>query len=259
MFDGLVLSGLGLISPIAYFFQRPPASFPQDTKTDGPTSKPLSILEAAEFNIHKAAEAMGLDRVLLSRILKPKRITEVKFTIKMDDGSIKTFWGFRALQNDARGAGKGGLRWLINEGGTLEEAKKTAVGLAVLMTIKTGVIGIPYGGGKGDIVVEKGRDYSDREKALIVRGFSSELTKRKAVGTFIDSPAPDMGTDETMMAWFMDEHLRVLAQKGSLHDKAIQKILERIIPGDDPTKTPFLNEYIRVVSEDGEGVLQSGT
>ncbi len=292
------------------------------------TSIPLpSILEAAQINTQKAAEKMGLDDIFVDKtmvvkegrlsrmwlgfykflvtlhilkprniLLMPKKVTTVTFKVPMDDGSFKTFWAFRVLQNDARGPGKGGLRWLIVENETLNEAKATAAGLATLMTVKNAVIGIPYGGGKGDIVIESGiarmiKEYEiaameyDKEakdannqnrredfkqaaeelrtkvrqlKARIIRGFSRELTKKKAVGTFIDVPAPDVGTGPEMMAWFMDEHLKVLTNKNKIHDKVIQQHLSTVEDStvDDPTQTPYLDEYIRLLKEDTLGVLQ---
>ncbi|MFH1996819.1 MAG: Glu/Leu/Phe/Val dehydrogenase dimerization domain-containing protein [Candidatus Omnitrophota bacterium] len=216
---------------------------------------PVTILEAAKHTIAQAAETMELHWLIRGKVLQAKRVTRVRFRVTLDDGEAVTLWGFRVLQNDARGAGKGGLRWLVGEGETPEEAEATAAGLATLMSVKNAVIGIPYGGGKGDVFVPK-RDYTDNDKARIIRAFSRALTKKGAVGPFIDVPAPDKGTDARMMAWFMDEYLRVLTAKNKIYDATIQKALKRIAPHSDPQKTPFLDEYMRLLSEDKDGILE---
>jgi len=239
---------------------------------------PPSILEAAEINIKKAAEIMRLDRIFVDQsetmadgpakpvlpqegeprniLLKPNRITTVKFEVRRDDGKAEIFWGFRVCQNDARGAGKGGLRWLIVEGETLEEAEETAAGLATFMSIKNSVVGIPLGGGKGDIVIPKGA-YSRDEQARIMRGFSRELTMKNAIGTFIDVPAPDKNTDAAMMAWFLDEHLKVLAEKGSIRNKEILKALKGVRADDTyPQRIYYLAEYACLLDSDKEGLLE---
>ena len=217
--------------------------------------KPLSILEAAERNIRQAAKTMGLDPVLVKEFLEPERVTEISFRMELDSGETLTFWAFRALQNNALGAGKGGLRWLVNHGETLEEAKTTAVGLSTLMSIKNAGVGIPYGGGKGDIFVED-RNYTDNDKARIMRAFARGLTEQNAVGTLIDVPAPDQGTGAAMMAWFTDEHLRVLADRGEIYDKTLQKVLEGVVPEDDPLATPYLDMYTGTLQNDTEGRLR---
>lgn len=245
--------------------------------------KPPSILEAAEINIKKAAEAMELDDIFVDRqadentgiisrifhrlfpnniLLKPKNVTTVKFTVKVTglDGVLadKIFYGFRALQNDARGPGKGGIRWIDVIAETPEEARAMAIGLATLMSIKNAVVGVPYGGGKGDILVGS-KFYNDRpdDKARIVRGFARALTEEAAIGTFIDVPAPDQKTNARMMAWFIDEHLRVLAERGAIHDKSILNRLNSVKPEDAmPQRVPHLAEYARLLHNDREGVLQ---
>ncbi|NQT22457.1 MAG: hypothetical protein HQ579_03345, partial [Candidatus Omnitrophica bacterium] len=239
--------------PASLLFDRKkvPDASAESTAKKGPPS----ILEAAEIHIKEAAATMELDKSIKKILLKPKRVTTVKFEIELDDGDMVTFWAFRALQNDARGTGKGGLRWLVGMGETLEEAKETAVGLATLMSVKNAVIGIPYGGGKGDVFVED-REYTLNDKARIMRAFSRKLTLKRAVGTFIDVPAPDKGTGAEMMACFADEHLKILAEKRQLRDREIQRTLRRLNPPDNPRDTPYLDEALRILSEDKEGVRQ---
>nr|HPN73583.1 Glu/Leu/Phe/Val dehydrogenase dimerization domain-containing protein [Candidatus Omnitrophota bacterium] len=180
----------------------------------------------------------------------------------LDDGTSVEIWGFRALHNGSRGAGKGGLRWLVAKDETPEDAMKAAVGLATLMSIKNSGVGIPYGGGKGDIFVPD-RKYTDSDKARIVRAFSRELTLKEAVGTFQDVPAPDKGTDARMMAWFLDEHIRTLLEMGKIHDKLLQEELRKNLADTDPgelvqsdEKTPYLDIYIDVLENDDTGVLR---
>ena len=243
-----------------------------------------TILEAATMNIEKAAEIMEMDPALKEILLTPVSVTEAGFEVSLEDGSVIKMWAFRVLQNDALGPGKGGLRWLIVKGETLEEAKKIATGLATLMSVKNSGVGIPYGGGKGDIVIDedvnklfdkwqkeetqlalKGdkkaaeaiRAKSDRLKARIVRGFSRALTEEKAVGTFIDVPAPDMGTDSRMMAWFCDEHLRVLTERGEMYDKVLEGFLKTVTPNESaPCATLYLDRCLGVLEADTEGTIQ---
>jgi glutamate dehydrogenase/leucine dehydrogenase/acyl-CoA synthetase (NDP forming)/uridine kinase len=245
------------------------------------SSKPPSIMETAEVNIKNAAETLELGSIfvdrrlpqeqnLLSRmfdrfiprniLLNSKRVTTVKFTVYVEDedGALepKTFYGFRVLQNDARGAGKGGLRWLVVKGETLEEARATAEALAISMIIKTGVVGVPFGGGKGDIVVDSNYDDKPDDKARIMRGFARALTEEEAIGTFSDVPAPDQGTDAKMMAWFLDEHLRVLTERGDIQDKTILEGLKYVRPaGSSPRIVPYLAEYACILDGDTKSVL----
>ncbi|MDD4202467.1 MAG: Glu/Leu/Phe/Val dehydrogenase dimerization domain-containing protein [Candidatus Omnitrophica bacterium] len=214
----------------------------------------VSILDQAEYNMQRIADQMQLDKKLRDKMFSPERVTTVNFELEMDDGEIIKFWAFRALQNSARGAGKGGLRWLVGTGETLDEAKETAVGLATLMTVKNATVGIPYGGGKGDVFVPF-REYTDNDKAKIIRAFARELTVAKAVGTFIDVPAPDKGTDARMMAWFVEEHIKVLCENGELTDKILQKrLLEHLdnINGDkiNLQETPLLDHAIMLLEKD---------
>lgn len=233
------------------------SGMPSVPDAESVSGKAPSILESAEIYIRRAAERIKLSPVLLNRMLKPKLVTEIKFSLKMDSGDTLTFWGFRALQNDARGPGKGGLRWLVGHGETPEEAKSTAIGLATLMTVKNGAVGIPFGGGKGDIFVPA-HDYTANDKARIIREFAKGLTEKGAIGTFIDVPAPDRGTDADMMAYFMDEYLRSLATADKIYDRIILERLKSVTPQDDPKLTPYLDRYLEVLEEDVDG-LRRGT
>ena len=232
-------------------------------KTKGKTRKNPTILESALWNMNEAAEMMEMAPEIKEIIDSPAKVTEVNFTVELDDKTKVEIWGFRALHNDARGAGKGGLRWLVAKDETPEDAMKAAVGLATLMSIKNSGVGIPYGGGKGDIFVPD-RKYTDNDKAKIVRAFSRALTEKGAVGTFTDVPAPDKGTDARMMAWFLDEHIRTLLEMGGIHDKLLQeKLRERVrnrrpdelVQSDE--KNPYLDIYIDILeNDDPSGVLR---
>jgi glutamate dehydrogenase/leucine dehydrogenase len=130
------------------------------------------------------------------------------------------------------------------------------------MSIKNSGVGIPYGGGKGDIFVPD-RKYTDNDKAKIVRAFSRALTEKGAVGTFTDVPAPDKGTDARMMAWFLDEHIRTLLERGGIYDKLLEERLfdrvsnsapEKLLQSDE--KNPYLDMYMDILENDTTGVLR---
>lgn len=214
-----------------------------------------SILDAAEFNIREAAHIMEMDNGLLEAMLKPDKILRFSWDQTLERGEKVTIWAFRAEQNNSRGIYKGGLRWLVGTGKTPEEAEKTAIGLATLMTIKNAVLGLPYGGGKGDIFVPEGK-YTLIDEAQIVRNFAWRLVESGGVGTFIDVPAPDQGTDSSMMAWFLDEVLKCLAINGAIYDPEILTALQLVTPSNDHTITPFLDVYIEKINQENTGILK---
>jgi glutamate dehydrogenase (NAD(P)+) len=118
----------------------------------------------------------------------------------MDDGTLRVFDGYRVQHNDARGPGKGGIRWAANE--TLD----TVRALATWMTWKCAVADIPLGGGKGGVVVDPST-LSDREKEQMCRGWIQQMWKN--IGPRMDVPAPDVGTTPQMMGWMMDEYSKL--------------------------------------------------
>jgi len=132
---------------------------------------------------------------IIEYLINPKRTMHVRFPIHMDDGSIRTFHGFRVLHNRVRGPGKGGIRYHPN----VTEAEVTA--LAAFMTWKTAVVDIPFGGGKGGVVCNP-KELSRSELRRITRRFVAELGD--AIGPHTDIPAPDVYTDQQTMAWIYD-------------------------------------------------------
>jgi glutamate dehydrogenase (NAD(P)+) len=158
-------------------------------------TEPTSALDTALSQLNAAADQLELDdgtRAVLSRC---KRELSVNFPVKMDDGTIRVFNGYRVQHNLARGPAKGGLRY--NEHVSLDEVRA----LAMWMTWKCAVVGLPYGGAKGGVVVNP-RALSTQELETLTRRYATEITI--VIGPSEDVPAPDMGTDEQVMAWIMD-------------------------------------------------------
>ncbi|MDJ0709107.1 MAG: Glu/Leu/Phe/Val dehydrogenase [Woeseiaceae bacterium] len=142
----------------------------------------------------------GIKEGIIDFLINPKRVIHVRFPVNMDDGSTKTFHGFRVLHSDVRGPGKGGIRYHPD----VSEAEVMA--LAAFMTWKTAVVDIPYGGGKGGIVCDP-KKLSRRELRHITRRFVSELGE--AIGPHTDIPAPDVYTNAQTMAWIYDTYDRM--------------------------------------------------
>ncbi|MGB5629310.1 MAG: Glu/Leu/Phe/Val dehydrogenase [Woeseiaceae bacterium] len=137
----------------------------------------------------------GIKDGIFDFLINPKRTIHVRFPVRMDDGSIKTFHGFRVLHSDVRGPGKGGIRYHPD----VSEAEVTA--LAAFMTWKTAVVNIPYGGAKGGVVCDP-KTLSRDELRGITRRFVSELGD--SIGPYTDIPAPDVYTNAQTMAWIYD-------------------------------------------------------
>jgi glutamate dehydrogenase (NAD(P)+) len=131
------------------------------------------------------------------RLMECKREVTINFPVKMDDGTVRVFTGFRVLHNDSRGPAKGGIRYHPDV--TLDEVKA----LAALMTLKTAVADIPYGGAKGAVIVDpKALSLSELER--LTRRYAAEITL--FIGPETDIPAPDVGTNPQIMAWIMDTY-----------------------------------------------------
>lgn len=137
----------------------------------------------------------GIKIGIIEYLINPKRTIHVRFPINMDDGSIRTFHGFRVLHNRVRGPGKGGIRYHPDV--TVTEVSA----LAAFMTWKTAVVDIPFGGGKGGVVCNP-KELSRGELRRITRRFVAELGD--AIGPYTDIPAPDVYTDAQTMAWIYD-------------------------------------------------------
>jgi glutamate dehydrogenase (NAD(P)+) len=129
------------------------------------------------------------------RLAECKREVTVHFPVRMDDGTVRVLTGFRVLHNDSRGPAKGGIRYHPDV--TLDEAKA----LAALMTLKTAVADIPYGGAKGAVICNP-KVLSQNELERLTRRYAAEITL--FIGPETDIPAPDVGTNPQIMAWIMD-------------------------------------------------------
>ena len=163
----------------------------------------LNPLESAQNQIKLACDALNLNPAVYELLKEPKRVIEISIPLKMDDGSIKIFKGYRSLHNDALGPGKGGIRFHPNV--TLEEVKA----LSIWMTFKCCVTGIPYGGAKGGITVDPS-ELSQGELERLSRGYVQGIYRY--LGEKIDIPAPDINTNGQVMSWMVDEYIKL---KGS--------------------------------------------
>jgi glutamate dehydrogenase (NAD(P)+) len=145
----------------------------------------------------RAADHLGLAESMRTHLITPRREVTVQLPVEMDNGHLRIFIGYRVQHNRARGPMKGGLRYHPEV--DLDEVRS----LASLMTWKTAVVNIPYGGAKGGITVDASK-LSPRELERITRKFIDEI--HEMIGPDEDIPAPDMGTDHRVMAWIMDQY-----------------------------------------------------
>ena len=151
--------------------------------------------EVAQRQFDLAAERLHLDEGMRRVLREPRRELTVHFPVKMDDGSVQVYTGFRVQHNLGRGPAKGGIRY--HQDVSIEEVKA----LAMWMTWKCAVVGIPYGGGKGGVIVDP-KKLSKNELERLSRRFFTEI--EVLVGPERDIPAPDVNTTPQVMAWFMD-------------------------------------------------------
>ena len=156
----------------------------------------MKAFEATRRFFHTAADHLGLAPDIREAMLMPQREIQVQVTIERDDGTLATFVGFRVQHDKSRGPMKGGLRY--HHEVDLDETRS----LASLMTWKTAVVNLPYGGAKGGIGVDP-RSLSIREIERLTRAFVDQI--HDIVGPDTDIPAPDMGTDHRVMAWFRNQ------------------------------------------------------
>jgi glutamate dehydrogenase (NAD(P)+) len=157
----------------------------------------ISVFEMAQRQLDAAAELLGLDEATHQLLRWPRRELKVTIPVRMDDGAIRVFHGYRVQYNDARGPAKGGLRWHADE--TLDVIRA----LAAWMTWKTAVVDIPLGGAKGGITCNP-KELSSGEKERLARGYIRAV--HRTIDEHTDVPAPDVYTDPQIMAWMMDEY-----------------------------------------------------
>ena len=147
--------------------------------------------------IDAVCRQINIDETTRLRLGKCERELIVNFPVRMDDGTIKVFTGFRVQHNDTRGPAKGGIRYHPDV--TLDETRV----LAALMTLKTAVINVPYGGAKGAVICNP-KLMSQTELERLTRRYATEISL--LIGPEIDIPAPDVGTNAQIMAWIMDTY-----------------------------------------------------
>lgn len=146
---------------------------------------------------HAAHHVAGMKTGLIDFFKAPKRTINVWFPVEMDDGSVRTFRGYRTLHSNILGPGKGGIRYHP------ELSRQEVISLAALMTWKCALVDLPYGGAKGGVVCNP-KEQSNDELRRITRRFVTELGDN--IGPYTDIPAPDMYTDEKTMAWVYDTY-----------------------------------------------------
>ncbi|HEY4505986.1 MAG TPA: Glu/Leu/Phe/Val dehydrogenase [Candidatus Paceibacterota bacterium] len=160
--------------------------------------------ENAKEQLNRAAKALNLSSELVTRLSSPERFVEINFPVKMDDGREVVFKGFRSQHSNARGPYKGGIRFS-------EEVNEAEVkALSMWMTWKCAVADLPYGGGKGGVIVDT-KKLSIGELERLSRAFARALAP--IIGPEIDIPAPDMYTTAQIMDWMVDEYSKVVGKK----------------------------------------------
>lgn len=174
----------------------------------------MNIFEMAQIPLNKAIETMELDAGAAAIIAVPERTLEVSIPVKMDDGTTKVFTGYRSQHSTILGPAKGGVRYYQNV--SMDEVKT----LAFWMTCKCAVAGLPYGGGKGGIIVDPSK-LSKAELERLTRGYIDKIAP--IIGEKRDIPAPDMNTNAQIMGWMMDEYSKLNGQyePGFITGKAI--------------------------------------
>lgn len=162
------------------------------------------MLESAQALITKTAEKMKLDGEMIKRLIEPEFAHEFALMITMDNGKKKVFKGWRIQHNSALGPYKGGIRFHP------DTVREEVQALATLMSIKCAVAGLPYGGGKGGIVVDP-KKLSKNELERLSRAFAARIAH--VIGVDVDVPAPDVNTTPQIMAWMIDEYQKIKGYK----------------------------------------------
>ncbi|HIB34161.1 MAG TPA: glutamate dehydrogenase [Candidatus Marinimicrobia bacterium] len=157
----------------------------------------VSNLKASVDQFDRAADLLGLDENIRNSLRMPDRELTVEVLLRRDDESLESFKGYRVQHNNSRGPFKGGIRY--HHEVDIDEVRS----LAALMTWKTALVDIPYGGGKGGITIDPS-GYSERELERLSRRFFRAIDP--VIGPNKDVPAPDVNTNAQVMAWFMDEY-----------------------------------------------------
>ncbi len=160
-------------------------------------SKEFNAFAMAQKQFDDVAEILNLDEATKDLLRNPLREYHFSISVKMDDGTSKVFRGFRCQHNDARGPGKGGIRFHP------QETVDTVRALSMWMTWKCAVVDIPLGGSKGGVICDP-HNLSEREQEQICRGWVRQIARN--VGPLQDVPAPDVMTNAQHMLWMLDEY-----------------------------------------------------
>ncbi|MCD4753203.1 MAG: Glu/Leu/Phe/Val dehydrogenase [Anaerolineaceae bacterium] len=166
-------------------------------------SETTNAFKMAQQQFDHVAKLLNLDPQVAEILRWPLREYHFRIPVRMDNGLIRVFEGFRVQHNDARGPNKGGIRFHPSE------TADTVRALATWMTWKCAVVDIPLGGGKGGVIIDPAT-LSDSEKERLVRGYVQQIWKN--IGPRQDVPAPDVGTTPQMMGWMMDEYSKLSGQ-----------------------------------------------
>ena len=162
------------------------------------------MLLTAQNLIKKAGKTLGLSDEKIKEIIIPDRVIEVKIPVRMKNGLLRVFRGFRSQHNNVLGPYKGGIRFhpQVN--------REEVIALSTLMTLKCSVAGLPFGGGKGGVVVNP-RELNPEELEQLSRGYARAISEY--IGEWKDIPAPDVNTDSRIMSWMLDEYEKIIKRK----------------------------------------------
>lgn len=163
----------------------------------------MNLFEMAKIPFTKATEVMNLNPNAAAILGAPERTVEVSIPVKMDNGSVKVFTGYRSQNSTILGPAKGGVRYHQNV--SIDEVKT----LGFWMTTKCAIAGLPYGGGKGGIIVDP-RELSEKELEALTRGYIDKIAP--IIGEKLDIPAPDVNTNGQIMSWMVDEFSKIKGQ-----------------------------------------------
>ena len=166
-------------------------------------SEQINAFEMAQKQFDRVAELLNLDPQIAEVLRWPAREYSFRIPVRMDDGTLRVFQGYRVQHNDARGPNKGGIRFHPSE--TMD----TVRALGTWMTWKCAVADIPLGGGKGGVIVDSAT-LSTSEKERLTRGWVQSMWRN--IGPRQDVPAPDVGTNPQMMGWMMDEYSKLVGE-----------------------------------------------
>jgi glutamate dehydrogenase len=166
-------------------------------------SEQINAFQMAQTQFDHVAQELNLDPQVAEILRSPAREFKFQIPVRMDDGTIRVFFGYRVQHSDARGPSKGGIRFHPSE--TLD----TVRALSMWMTWKTAVADIPLGGGKGGVAVDTA-SLSVNEQEKLARGWIDQIWRN--IGPRQDVPAPDVGTNPRMMGWMMDEYSKLVGE-----------------------------------------------